>query len=213
MLPERDWEELRQAFYREDSPGLRCRQDLKRVFDLAARFELPELTNKIGSVAGQFARRSAARAWFSSIRRRPVEPVVFVRGATRAGRVSRCRATSCRQSAVTGSASSRRGAAASNWPLAIASPRNPLTARVIVNRVWMHHFGAGIVRTPSDFGIRGTPPSHPELLDYLASHFMQEGWSLKTLHRQILFSAVYQQDSGCGPTSKKKIRKTSCSGG
>jgi hypothetical protein len=78
---------------------------------------------------------------------------------------------------------------------AIASPQNPLTARAIVNRVWMHHFGAGIVRSASDFGIRGTAPSHPELLDYLASHFMQNGWSLKKLHRQILLSAAYQQAS------------------
>ena len=78
---------------------------------------------------------------------------------------------------------------------AIASPQNPLTARVIVNRVWMHHFGAGLVRTTSDFGIRGSGPSHAELLDYLASRFMQEGWSLKKLHRQILLSAVYQQAS------------------
>jgi hypothetical protein len=60
----------------------------------------------------------------------------------------------------------------------------------------MHHFGAGIVRTPSDFGVRGTPPTHPELLDYLADWFVREGWSLKKLHRQILLSAAYQQSSG-----------------
>lgn len=102
-----------------------------------------------------------------------------------------------------GDASSRKEAAAWSWRWRLPT-RNPLTARVIVNRVWMHHFGAGIVRTPSDFGIRGTPPSHPELLDYLASHFMQEGWSLKTLHRQILLSAVYQQASVLRPDQQEK---------
>jgi mono/diheme cytochrome c family protein len=78
---------------------------------------------------------------------------------------------------------------------AIASPDNPLTARVLVNRVWLHHFGAGIVRTPSDFGTRGEPPTHPELLDYLAWHVAHEGWSIKKLHRLILLSSVYQQSS------------------
>jgi hypothetical protein len=78
---------------------------------------------------------------------------------------------------------------------AITAPGNPLTARVIVNRVWMQHFGRGLVSTPSDFGIRSEPPSHPELLDWLARRFMDEGWSLKRLHRRILLSATYQQSS------------------
>jgi hypothetical protein len=73
----------------------------------------------------------------------------------------------------------------------IASPTNPLTARVIVNRVWAHHFGQGIVRTPSNFGMQGDRPSHPELLDYLAARFVSEGWSLKKLHREIMLSSVY----------------------
>ncbi len=77
----------------------------------------------------------------------------------------------------------------------IASADNPLTARVIVNRVWMHHFGAGLVRTPSDFGLRGEPPTHPELLDHLASTFVEEGWSLKKLHRLIMLSEAYRMQS------------------
>jgi hypothetical protein len=76
---------------------------------------------------------------------------------------------------------------------AIVHPKNPLTPRVIVNRVWLHHFGQGIVQTPDDFGTQSEPPSHPELLDYLASRFMEEGWSLKKLHRLIMLSSVYQQ--------------------
>jgi hypothetical protein len=74
---------------------------------------------------------------------------------------------------------------------AIASPANPLTARVIVNRVWQRHFGYGLVRTPSNFGSQGDRPSHPELLDYLAGRFVLEGWSLKKLHREIMLTAAY----------------------
>jgi len=74
----------------------------------------------------------------------------------------------------------------------IADAANPLTARVIVNRVWQHHFGRGIVATPSNFGQLGERPTHPELLDYLASTFVENGWSLKKLHREMMLSATYQ---------------------
>ena len=74
-------------------------------------------------------------------------------------------------------------------------PEHPLTARVIVNRVWQGHFGVGLVDTPSDFGTRGGKPTHPELLDWLARWFIQDGWSLKRLHRLILTSATWQQSS------------------
>lgn len=77
----------------------------------------------------------------------------------------------------------------------IANPKNPLTARVIVNRVWQSHFGQGIVNTPSDFGLNGDRPSHPELLDWLAVSFMENGWSLKWLHRLILNSETYRQSA------------------
>jgi hypothetical protein len=87
---------------------------------------------------------------------------------------------------------------------AIASPDNPLTARVLVNRVWMHHFGQGLVRTPSDFGLRSDPPSHPELLDHLASRFVAEGWSIKRLHRWILLSSTYQQSTEDRPEARAK---------
>jgi hypothetical protein len=78
---------------------------------------------------------------------------------------------------------------------AIGSKDNPLTARVIVNRVWAVHFGRGLVSTPSNFGKLGSPPTHPELLDWLAVNFMKNGWSMKWLHRQILLSSTYQLES------------------
>ena len=78
----------------------------------------------------------------------------------------------------------------------LTSRQNPLMARVIVNRVWMHHFGKGIVSTPADFGKLGSAPSHPELLDYLADQFMTQGWSLKKLHRLIMTSTLWRMRSG-----------------
>jgi len=78
---------------------------------------------------------------------------------------------------------------------AIIDPRNPLTARVMVNRIWQHHFGRGLVSTPSDFGKQGGTPTHPELLDWLAQRLMDSGWSLKTMHRLMMLSETYQQSS------------------
>ncbi|HKA08289.1 MAG TPA: DUF1549 and DUF1553 domain-containing protein [Gemmataceae bacterium] len=87
-----------------------------------------------------------------------------------------------------------------NW---ITDPKNPLTARVIVNRVWMQHFGQGIVGTPGDFGSQGEKPTHPELLDWLASEFVNGGWSLKKLHRMIMLSDAYQQGSAFNTDAAK----------
>ncbi|MEO7414464.1 MAG: PSD1 and planctomycete cytochrome C domain-containing protein [Opitutaceae bacterium] len=78
---------------------------------------------------------------------------------------------------------------------AIADPKNPLTARVLVNRVWQQHFGEGFVPTPDDLGNMSAPPTHPELVDYLASRFVEDGWSIKKLHRLILLSNTYQESS------------------
>jgi hypothetical protein len=72
---------------------------------------------------------------------------------------------------------------------------NPLTARVMANRIWQYHFGRGLVGTPNDFGLRGLPPSHPELLDYLASEFIRSGWSMKAMHKRIMLSATYQEST------------------
>lgn len=86
----------------------------------------------------------------------------------------------------------------------VASKENPLTARVIVNRIWQSHFGEGLVRTPNNFGLLSEPPSHPALLDWLATRFVEEGWSLKKLHRRIVLSATYRQASGRGGDREKE---------
>ena len=85
-----------------------------------------------------------------------------------------------------------------NW---LTRTDNPLTARVMVNRIWQHHFGEGLVRSPNDFGERGERPTHPELLDYLAARFVESGWSIKAMHRLIVLSSVYQQSSSTNATA------------
>ena len=99
------------------------------------------------------------------------------------------------------SAESDRRLALANW---LVNPANPLTARVIVNRIWQGHFGCGIVETASDFGRAGTKPSHPELLDWLATEFMRSGWSIKQLHRTIVLSSTYRQSSQNNPDAAAK---------
>ena len=91
--------------------------------------------------------------------------------------------------------SSGRRLALARW---LVQPNHPLTARVMVNRIWMHHFGKGLVASPANFGRNGFPPSHPELLDWLATEFVRSGWSMKAMHRLIMTSAAYRQSSDVG---------------
>jgi hypothetical protein len=84
----------------------------------------------------------------------------------------------------------------------LTRPGNPLTARVLVNRLWQYHFGRGLVATPNDFGVRGRPPTHPELLDWLACEFVSSGWSIKHMHRLLLTSAAYQQSTRTSPETQ-----------
>jgi len=100
----------------------------------------------------------------------------------------------------------QRRLALANW---ITHPENPLTARVIVNRLWHHHFGQGLVTTPSDFGLGGEKPSHPELLDWLAGEFVKNGWSMKHMHKLIVMSATYRQRSVASANSKAATMDTS----
>ncbi|MBM3847162.1 MAG: DUF1553 domain-containing protein [Verrucomicrobia bacterium] len=98
---------------------------------------------------------------------------------------------------------SGRRRAMANWMTDVDHGAGHLMARVIVNRLWQHHFGQGLVTTPNDFGIQGTKPTHPELLDWLATELIREGWRLKHLHKLILTSAAYQQNSDVDPSKLK----------
>jgi hypothetical protein len=104
------------------------------------------------------------------------------------------------RSAPESSRSSLRRLQLAGW---LIRPDHPLTARVAVNRLWQYHFGAGLVKTASDFGFNGDRPSHPELLDWLATEFVSRGWSLKSMHRLIMTSNTYRQSSRWNPAAAK----------
>ena len=93
---------------------------------------------------------------------------------------------------ATSADSGQRRRAFADW---VVDPSNPLTARVMVNRIWQFHFGRGLVTTPNDFGLNGVQPTHPELLDWLAAEFVENNWSIKHIHRIILNSKTWQQAS------------------
>src|SRR5262249_28778310 len=100
--------------------------------------------------------------------------------------------------------STGRRLALARW---LSHPENPLSTRVIVHRVWQSHFGRGLVGTASDFGRLGEPPSHPDLLDWLATEFVARGWRFKPLHRLILTSAAYRQASRLSPSEVAAARR------
>ncbi len=191
-----DEEALRQVLYAEDSPSVvpaGAIVDLEWYFDEATRVRLGKLASEID----QWIVQSPGAPPYAVIledRPAPANPRVFKRGnpASVGEEVPR------RFLDLLAGPDRRpfsKGSGRLELAEAIASPDNPLTARVLVNRVWQHHFGAGLVRTPSDFGTRCEPPSHPELLDWLAHNFVEQGWSVKQLHRLVMLSAVYQQAS------------------
>jgi len=178
----------------EESPIVVLPDALSRVLNLAERQKIEALRKKVAELDVSHP-GSPARAMVLNDAPVPVNPRVYIRGNPgRPGKeVPRrfLRALSPGGEAKPfADGSGRLGLAR-----AIASPENPLTARVMVNRIWHHHFGVGLVPTPSDFGLRGEAPSHPELLDFLARRFVEGGWSVKAIHRLILLSNAYRQRS------------------
>jgi hypothetical protein len=165
---------------------------LDRLVDRAGRDAFRKLENKIEQLnAGPLA---PPHAMVMRDRDRPVEPRVFIRGNSgRPGELVPRRFLTVLSDGDPKPFT--KGSGRLELAQAIASAANPLTTRVIVNRVWNLHFGAGLVRTPGDFGVKGEPPTHPELLDWLAARFVEDGWSLKKLHRLMMTSATYRQAS------------------
>jgi len=195
-LPDPASEELAQVFHGPDAPPevpFDPYGDLALLPDRPAQAKLQELRNAVVTWRST-GPGAPPRAMALEDLATPVEPRVFSRGNPHnlgpavPRRFLEVLSPGDRQPFSEGSG--RLGLAQ-----AIASKGNPLTARVLVNRAWMYHFGTPLVATPSDFGLRSEPPSHPELLDHLATSFMEGGWSIKDLHRRIMLSNAYQQAS------------------
>lgn len=186
-------EELRQVLYGPDSPTALSDELFRRIHARDVRTQLTKLQRQVDEYQVN-SPAAPPRAMVMNDAPRPYDPQIFIRGnpARRGAKVPR-RFLGLLSPAER--APFEHGSGRLELAEAIASRDNPLTARVLVNRVWLHHFGAGLVRTPSDFGTRTDPPSHPALLDWLAASFMDQGWSIKKLHRVILLSNAYQQAS------------------
>jgi hypothetical protein len=192
-LSDGSWEEVRQKLYAADAAPTVPRNEIEKYYNRAARDRQRALKRQIDEWQAT-APAAPPRAMVLEDLPTPIKPRVLKRGnpGTPGDEVPR-------QFLEVLSTAKRepfsQGSGRLELARAIASPDNPLTARVMVNRIWMHHFGAGLVRTPGDFGTRGETPTHPELLDYLADYFVQHGWSVKDMHRLILRSSTYQQQS------------------
>jgi hypothetical protein len=193
-LADPDDEALRRVLYAPDAAvAVRMQEALwEYLYDAPTNDEIVKRRNAVNEHLAKVA-EAPPRAHALVELAKPYEPRIFVRGnPTRpAKRVPR------QFLPVISQGEPRPFATGGRLELAraIADPQNPLAARVLVNRVWAHHFGTGLVRTPSNFGTRGALPTHPELLDYLAKRFMDEGWSIKKLHRWIMLSSTYGQQS------------------
>ncbi|MDX1933278.1 MAG: DUF1553 domain-containing protein [Capsulimonadales bacterium] len=188
-----------QAVREEETPEGDRLAKLEKAFEEAERSRLNTLRRAIADL-DQAKPPTPEFAMAMDDSPNPSDGHVFRRGNPGApGEVAPRRFLLCLSKPGTERAHWKQGSGRLELANAIASKENPLTARVFVNRVWLHHFGAGIVRTPSDFGRKGEPPTHPELLDWLASYFMDNGWSIKKLHRLMVTSATYRQSPAVSP--------------
>jgi mono/diheme cytochrome c family protein len=195
---EKDEEEaIRQILYGSDSPTRVQDDEIPRLLDVPSAQKNRALQRKLEELDAVHP-GSPPRGMVLQDKETPANPRVFVRGNqfNLGDEVPR---QFLELIAGPDRKPFQKGSGRLELAEAIGSDQNPLTARVIVNRVWITHFGAGLVTTPSDFGVRADPPSHPELLDYLAAWFMENGWSLKKLHKLILLSNTYQQSSEDNP--------------
>ncbi|QDU09294.1 PSD1 and planctomycete cytochrome C domain-containing protein [Gimesia aquarii] len=192
-LADKDAEEIRQILYHPESPTAVSDNLVQAGFNRAQRNKVRQFQKNIQTL-DVTSPGAPPRAMVVYDKDKPVTSHVHLRGNP-GRRGEKTPRQFFRILAGEDRKPFQKGSGRLELSEAIASRDNPLTARVFVNRVWMHHFGQGIVRTPSNFGVRSDPPTHPELLDYLAYRFMEEGWSIKSLHKTIMMSATYQQGS------------------
>jgi len=190
-------EEIRAILYHSETPTASNDDVVRNLFNRAQRNRIRKLEKELATL-DVTSPGAPPRAMVMYDKDKPVTSFVHLRGnpGRRGDKVPR---QFFRILAGEDRAPFQQGSGRLELAQAITSRDNPLTARVFVNRVWMHHFGNGLVRTPSDFGVRSDPPSHPELLDYLAYRFMEENWSVKSLHKQIMLSATYRQGAQENP--------------
>ncbi len=193
-LPDAAQEQLRQALLAQDMPTVLNQDQMRSHLNQAERNEYNQQLSKVKAVESKHP-GAPGRAMVVQDNSQPHDPVVFLRGqpGNNGDRVPRRFLQVLAQ--VDHGKLYNETSGRLELAQAIASPLNPLTARVIVNRIWQQHFGYGLVRTASDFGSRGEQPTHPELLDYLAAQFMMDGWSIKRLQRRIMLSATWSQSS------------------
>ncbi len=200
-LPDPHEEALRQVLHAPEGPVAVPLADVEKLYNRKDRDGHRAVERKIEQHKATHA-GAPEQAMVLNDAPSPVTPRVFIRGNPRTPGPEVPRRF---VSVIAGddAPAFKEGSGRLELARAIASPENPLTARVLVNRVWMLHFGQGLVRTPSDFGIRSDPPTHPELLDWLALRFVADGWSIKALHRRIMTSAAYRQGSGDVPAYRE----------
>jgi len=189
--------EIRRSF--ENGPARYSKEQIASAMTDREKSEFQSLQTQRKSLAGEIASASARPLVYAARPRQPQPTPFLIRGEiTKKSGIVKPRALVAVASLKsdlglrTDSPEADRRRRFAEW---MTHPDNPLTARVMVNRVWHYHFGRGLVDTPSDFGVSGSRPSHPLLLDWLAGQFVKDGWSLKQLHRRILNSATYLQTS------------------
>ncbi len=189
--PDREVELLRRVLFDSHGPCGIPDEHISNIENFFTNAAVTELWKAQGDLDRAILKAGMGDAYATVLRDRecPTDGWVFKRGnPTQRGEL-----VARRLPEVFGGSGVKTGSGRRELAEMIASPDNPLTARVMVNRLWAHHFGRGIVPTPSDFGIQGGAPSHPELLDFLAGMLIDRGWSLKEVHRQIVRSRVYRR--------------------
>ena len=191
-LPDANAEALRQVLY-SDSPANIPAGQVEDLRDVPTRNRIRDLRNAVAKVkATHPGRPDCAMALYDA--EKPFDPYVFERGKPE----NKGEPVPRQYLAILAKDERKpfdEGSGRLELAQAIASRDNPLTARVMVNRIWMYHFGKPLVASASDFGVQSDPPTHPELLNYLSWQFMENDWSIKSLHRAMMLSETYQQES------------------